>query len=350
MKFYSLGQLSNSERADILNKHKEIYDGYRRVWQPVSNEQPLYVQDFANDKEGLVVTNKGDIKKYTNVGINEQWQFLAADALASEIAGAELAPLISPTIQKKLDDVGEKIKSAFSGIKSPTSLEKSEMTEINIKDLQKGKKYKYKTPSFEDEVEWESEQDYLVGEKMYGFKGEKASHGMGKKHIEDYIEDIESKDEFEDIYDIKDMTSQENFEDIYDVKDINPKAKFDYIEEDFEDFTSAFSDKIEEEVGGPLYSEVKPAYSFVSDGPLSEEGLEEMFYDTSSWDDDLFYEKLPDYSEDKGKERYSAFDKIRMGADIEDIDWEDVDDDIKESFLIQKNKINEMFDRFSKYN
>jgi len=266
MKFYSLGQLSNSERADILNKHKEIYDGYRRVWQPVSNEQPLYVQDFANDKEGLVVTNKGDVKKYTNVGINEQWQFLAADALASEIVGSELAPLIAPKIQKKLDDVGKKIKDTFSNIKSPTSSEK----------------------------------------------------------------DID--------------------EDIYDVQDIDPKAKFDYIEEDFEDFTSAFSDKIEEEVGGPLYSEVKPAYSFVSDGPLSEEGLEEMFYDTSDWDDDLFYEKLPDYSEDKRKERYSAFDKIRMGADIEDIDWEDVDDDIKESFLIQKNKINEMFDRFSKYN
>jgi hypothetical protein len=31
----------------------------------------LYVQDFANDKEGFVVNNKGDVKKYTNMGINE---------------------------------------------------------------------------------------------------------------------------------------------------------------------------------------------------------------------------------------------------------------------------------------
>ena len=31
----------------------------------------MYVQDFANDKEGFVVNNKGDVKKYTNMGINE---------------------------------------------------------------------------------------------------------------------------------------------------------------------------------------------------------------------------------------------------------------------------------------
>jgi hypothetical protein len=38
----------------------------------VSNQQPLYVHDFAGDKEGLVVNNKGEVKKYTNMGINEQ--------------------------------------------------------------------------------------------------------------------------------------------------------------------------------------------------------------------------------------------------------------------------------------
>jgi hypothetical protein len=38
----------------------------------VSNTQPLTVYDFAGDKEGLVVNNKGEVKKYTNMGINEQ--------------------------------------------------------------------------------------------------------------------------------------------------------------------------------------------------------------------------------------------------------------------------------------
>jgi hypothetical protein len=38
----------------------------------VSNTQPLYVFDSAGDKDGLVVNNKGEVKKYTNMGINEQ--------------------------------------------------------------------------------------------------------------------------------------------------------------------------------------------------------------------------------------------------------------------------------------
>ena len=71
MNFYSLGQLSNKEKSNILDKHRELYNGYKQVYQPVSNTQDLYVQDFANDKEGFVVTNKGNVKAYTNFGINE---------------------------------------------------------------------------------------------------------------------------------------------------------------------------------------------------------------------------------------------------------------------------------------
>ena len=64
--------ISNEERENILNKHKHVYNGYRTLNpNPVENEQPLYVQDFANDKEGLVVNNKGEVKAYTNMGINE---------------------------------------------------------------------------------------------------------------------------------------------------------------------------------------------------------------------------------------------------------------------------------------
>ena len=34
----------------------------------------------------------------------------------------------------------------------------------------------------------------------------------------------------------------------------------------------------------------------------------------------------------------------------EEEEFKEVDEDLKESFLIQKNKINEMFNRFNKYN
>ena len=64
--------VSNEERENILNRHKEVYNGYRTLNpNPVENNQPLFVQDFANDKDGMVVNNKGEVKKYTNMGINE---------------------------------------------------------------------------------------------------------------------------------------------------------------------------------------------------------------------------------------------------------------------------------------
>jgi hypothetical protein len=70
--YFGLGQLSASEKSDILDQHKSLYNGYQTMQPQVSNTQPLTVYDFAGDKEGLVVNNKGEVKKYTNMGINEQ--------------------------------------------------------------------------------------------------------------------------------------------------------------------------------------------------------------------------------------------------------------------------------------
>jgi len=70
--YFGLGQLSSEEKSDILDQHKSVYNGYQTMQPQVSNTQPLTVYDFAGDKEGLVVNNKGEVKKYTNMGINEQ--------------------------------------------------------------------------------------------------------------------------------------------------------------------------------------------------------------------------------------------------------------------------------------
>jgi hypothetical protein len=70
--YFGLGQLSAAEKSDILDQHKSLYNGYQTMQPQVSNTQPLTVYDFAGDKEGLVVNNKGEVKKYTNMGINEQ--------------------------------------------------------------------------------------------------------------------------------------------------------------------------------------------------------------------------------------------------------------------------------------
>lgn len=63
--------ITSEERQNILDKHKEVYNGYQAL-QPVGNNSyPLYTQDLANDKNGITVNNRGEVKTYTNVGINE---------------------------------------------------------------------------------------------------------------------------------------------------------------------------------------------------------------------------------------------------------------------------------------
>lgn len=63
--------MSKAERQNILDQHKSIYDGYVTQYNQTSNLTPLYVQDLANDKGGITVSNKGNVTTYKNVGINE---------------------------------------------------------------------------------------------------------------------------------------------------------------------------------------------------------------------------------------------------------------------------------------
>jgi hypothetical protein len=63
-------KMTNEEKNNILDQHKELYNGFATN-NVTSNQQPLYVQDFANDKGGITVSNTGNVMTYRNMGINE---------------------------------------------------------------------------------------------------------------------------------------------------------------------------------------------------------------------------------------------------------------------------------------
>ena len=64
-------KMSKEEKSNILDQHKSLYDGYVTKYNQETNKSPLYVQDFANDKNGITLNNKGEVKPYTNFKINE---------------------------------------------------------------------------------------------------------------------------------------------------------------------------------------------------------------------------------------------------------------------------------------
>jgi hypothetical protein len=443
--YFGLGQLSAAEKSDILDQHKSLYNGYQTMQPQVSNTQPLTVYDFAGDKEGLVVNNKGEVKKYTNMGINEQVEAkevcddcgaMIMDGMCTECNYGHMEEGMGETCEQcemeegmgetcecggtmyegvcnecgsgymeegtgHLDDIYDEedlnpsagfdyiegssndvdtfegmhkklyeddsdfqdYESSYTedGVEDPdneddgyedlnaSEVTDSELEEIDIADLVKGKRYKYNHPLHSDEIEFDSEHKYPEGENMYGFRSGKTGYAIPGKQVQDYISHLDDE-EFGSIEEqggnVDDMDDDEvqsayNFDsngpmaggDTYPVNEFND----DVVE--YEQMESAWAeDELEEgdiygdpefteqDVSGVqgIYGAMDRAYDFDSNGPGKAGPYQEFSYESELDEDEEF-------------------------TSTED-DFEEVDEDLKESFLTQKNKIMEMFNRFNKYN
>ena len=113
--------ITNEERENILDKHKEIYDGYVTEYSK-PGLQPLYTQDFANDKKGVTVNSKGDVTEYKNVGINEMKHDGKSTGLFSD----------EEPVEEQLDMIGDGPSDMEHGT---TKGKKSKMDIKGIKDM-----------------------------------------------------------------------------------------------------------------------------------------------------------------------------------------------------------------------
>ena len=272
MKTWGLGLMSNEEKSSILDQHKKLYDGYRTMQPKVSNTQPLYIQDFANDKGGITVNNRFEVKPYMNVGINEQ---VSKESMCSECGGMMYE--------------GE---CSECGYKGEMGEEMQQVKDLkNFEDLNKENNFDYT----------ESEIDEYEEDPMNFEKGERTQdpHQVGP-----------STDDGFGNYD-------------------------DGMDEDYD------VEMGETEQGNP-YDNEEDAYTFVSGGPMQEDEFEEM---TSAWDDDL--EEITDEVEEDYLEEEDDIEEEVEESDGSDLT--DLDEDIRESVVQQKNKINEMFMRMKRF-
>ena len=69
----------------------------------------------------------------------------------------------------------------------------SELDEIDVKDLIKGKKYRYKTPSHQDDIEFGDEHEYHDGGNMYGFRSGDTGYSLGKRGVEDFVSHLDDE-------------------------------------------------------------------------------------------------------------------------------------------------------------
>jgi hypothetical protein len=421
--YFGLGQLSATEKSDILNQHKSVYNGYQTMQPQVSNTQPLYVYDAAGDKEGFVVNNKGEVKKYTNMGINEQVETkevcddcgaMIMDGMCTECNYGHMEEGMGETcecggtmyegmcnecgsgymeeetghlddiynqedlnptagfdyIQGSSNDVDtfegmhkklykeddsdfQDYESSYTqdGVDDPdneddgfedinaSEVTDGELDEINIEDLIKGKKYKYNHPLRSDEFEFDSEHKYPEGENMYGFKSGKTGYAIPGKQVKDYVTHLDDE-EFGSIEEqggnVDDMDDDDvqpayNF-DSNGPGDVYPVNEFEDDVKEYEQMESAWAeDELEE---GDIYGDAEFNEIDVS-GVQGIYGAMDRAYDFDS----------------EGPGKAGPYQEFSYESELdEEEEFKEVDEDLKESFLTQKNKIMEMFNRFNKYN
>jgi len=412
--YFALGQLSATDKSDILDQHKSVYNGYQTMQPQVSNTQPLTVYDFAGDKEGLVVNNKGEVKKYTNMGINESVE----EGEMCEQCGGQMNEGIceqcgesgemeeetghlddiydeedlSPTAGFDYIEGGGNDYGTFEGMHHMKE-QNGEVDELSTHELEKGKKYKYNSPSFDDEVEFDDEvDDKRGGDKMYKFKGKDAmNHLMAGKGVERFLDylDLDEQGGNADDMDVDDVKpafdfesegpmnsgvspmSEDEFEDLT-AADAEIEGERDELDEvEYESMESAFSDEIDEvDVSGSqgVYGDMDPAFDFDSEGPGKAGPYQHSEYNEGAYvigSDGKPRDKKPsekisafsledfdddDYEEDELEVDFDTFDPREKSweeitAHTGDDEFGGVDEDIRESLIGQKNRIMEMMNR-----
>jgi hypothetical protein len=349
---YGLGQLSAAEKSDILDQHKSLYNGYQTMQPQVSNTQPLYVYDPAGDKDGLVVNNKGEVKKYTNFGINEQVE----EKSMCEQCGGQMAEGICEQCgpNEEIEEGTGKLDDIY-----------------NEKDLNIS----------------HGDFDYVEG----GGNDYGTFEGMHKNLYKE--DDVIDDDGFEDIElstdelgeqggNVDDMDT-DSVEPAYDFESegpggVYPVNEYDDEEVEYERMESAWADdEIKEQGWGTvariaapividyaidklsnegeigevdvsgsqgIYGDMDPAYDFDSDGPGIAGPYQRFSYNEDEDEEDDSFE----FDFDEFDPRDKSWEEIK--AHTGDDDWSEIDEDIMEDFTIQKTKISEMFNRMNRYN
>ena len=312
--------VSNEERENILDKHKHVYNGYRTLNpNPVSNEQPLFTQDFANDKEGLVVNNKGEVKAYTNMGINESRKrkpYLADE----EMKEGEVDEFFyfdvedEETKEKKQKERQDELDSALSIFGKKEDNDDDELFESNHMCEQCGGKMDEEVCEqcgSDESLEEDMSEDLDIGdvassvEPAYQFQ----SHGP------------------EDVYGtLKDYDSEHPHHDYDSMEDVEKYDPSDDLSSMFGELSDGMA------FGGG------PSDTFQHDaGDVDREGDEGLGQDTENDMDLSNVKPAYDFESDGALNVYED--------DIE----EEVDEDLKESFSKQRNLTLEMFQRMGKF-
>jgi hypothetical protein len=397
--YFGLGQLSPSEKSDILDQHKQVYNGYKTMLPQVSNTQPLYVQDYANDKNGITVNNKGEVKHYMNFGINEQ---VSKESMC-ECGGMMYEGICNECGSGYMEEgtnegSGESEMCECGGMmyegicnecgSSYMEEETGHLDDIyNVEDFDPKAGFDYIEGSSNDVDTFEgmhkklyeddemdeqggNADDMDVDDVDSAFDFESNGPGMGNSYpvtmgnsysVTDEGNNMDrpeiTYDTMESAWMDEELDEEESFDDL-----INMDSDIESERDSLEQMESALEDEELDEVdvsgSQGIYADMKPAYDFDSGGagpagPYQRRNEQEF---RPNVDLGKSFEKLKRKMADKDLEDgeldidFDEFDpREKSWEEITQYTGDDefggVDEDIKESLITQKNRIIEMMNR-----
>jgi hypothetical protein len=383
------------ERENILSQHRKVYDGYQTL-NPAAMDaiQPLYTQDFANDKEGLVVNNKGEVMPYTNMGINESkldfsplgyakrvmkgdisiedameesgLPFMLISRLVKKLTGKSLdireEEMCEQCDQEMSEENGDKMTLSMLGDAIMNSQEFQDIFSM-MDPAEFGDEFEYT-----DNVLYNVLQDY-EGEPfyddLYDYVKDNYSESLFDSYLvtvggnysdEDNTEDIDYE-ELDEIYaddmDVSDEESPYQFvshgpDDVYGtMKDYDSATdsyhKIDSMKDvqqydDSSDINNMFGDLSD----GMAFSDDDQSDTFQHDaGDVNREGDSGLGMDTENDMDLSKVKPAYDFMSDGPDDPYG----VEEEEDIEEM----VDEDLRESFKEKRKLVMEMMSRMSKF-
>lgn len=314
MNAYFFG-ISDQERQNILDKHKEVYNGYQTLNpSPVSNNQSLYTQDFANDKGGLTVNNKGEVTKYKNMGINESKSDVD-EYFHYDIEDAEkerqqrqqnldyILSILSDKSEKNDESLDEGAMCEQCGLtesKCKCGVNEEldeEMCEQGCSDITEQEDIDYSDSTaisaMGDNI-WKSEefQNLISNTDSSEFGDEfEYADNMISWSLSDYYD----SPFYDDLYDYIKQNYSEYLFDIYQSENLGEFNDFDDENDEFD------MDEMTEDIDdGEVASDVEPAYQFQSHGPedvygtLKDYDKEHPHHDYDSMEDVAEYDPSSD--------------------------------------------------------
>ena len=394
MRGYSI--MSDEERQSILQQHSSFYNGYA-VGNVPSNLTPLTVYDPAGDKEGINVNNRGEVNTYKNHLVNEstitekkkddkwiQGIDMKKGALTSYCNGKVTCDCVEKAMKDKKHKKQAQLYLNMNSDKCK-SLQESKLKEIEADDMdvssvkpadnfKSGGPEQFEKGGNEDGYQMDiqgimdmfggemspADWDVVFGDELDGkemYRGEEPAYDFDSEggNVDVYGESIirESDEPLMDL--VKRIMLSRKFDRL--ANEIEPMEFSDEFEFADNFISYLLDDYIDEEYYDDLFDLVKDEYGEIILSMYGDGGFED--------DDDFMFmegegETCPSCSSPVEDCKCEGHDhKIEESmcnecglreSMCECGMYEEIDDELHESFKKEKQKITEMFNRFKKFN